>query len=460
MPPALLRCLASFALLLPLLGAAAPEPLPEHTGLVVDLTGQLDDATQSALLRRLGALQNSGRAQVAILVAPGTQGLALADYSLQVAQHWKLGHAGKDDGMLIVVVPHLTAARIEVGYGLEASVPDVMAARWIDHVLLPALKQGQLAEGLHAVLGELESALPVPEVAKDEDHLLDRHPEWKLPFVLAIFSVFAIFPLFIGRWGSLLSAPMFAGMIGTAAWMLWDSQPATMTAGAVAFILPLLWGLNGGGRDALPPALVLARHVGNAAAVVLFFSLLMLFIGVGLSNVPEATWGAPLFAGTMALGLAAVLFPGRPAHVLMLVLVLRSLMHFIFILAFAYPALMDVVAEPTKVAFTIAGTFTALVALSLYMDSRETERIAAGEAATRWSLWIVGLALLAVVPVALLMFLQAALGADFHTRIAQAAAGGGSLSGVLWWAARNGFFAALKIGLGGRFGGGGAEGRG
>jgi hypothetical protein len=177
-----------------------------------------------------------------------------------------------------------------------------------------------------------------------------------------------------------------------------------------------------------------------------------------LSNVPEAAWGAPLFAGTMALGLAAVLFPGRPAQVLMIVL--RSVMHFCFILAFAYPALMGVVAEPTRLAFGIAGAFTALVALSLYMDSRETARAAAGEQVTRWSLWVVGLALLVIVPVALLMLVQAVLGQDFQTQLTRAAAGGGSLGAALWWAARHGFFAALKIGLGGRFGGGGAEGHG
>jgi len=80
-------------------------------------------------------------------------------------------------------------------------------------------------------------------------------------------------------------------------------------------------------------------------------------------------------------------------------------------------------------------------------------------AATRWSLWLVGLALLVALPLGALLLVQAALGADFHTRLAQAAAGGGSLGGVLWWAARHGFFAALTIGLGGKFGGGGAEGR-
>lgn len=135
-------------------------------------------------------------------------------------------------------------------------------------------------------------------------------------------------------------------------------------------------------------------------------------------------------------------------------------MHFNFIVMLAYPALMDVAPEPAMLTFAIAGTFTALVALSLYMDSREEKQIAAGQIVTRWSLWMVGLALLLVVPVGVLLLLQAALGTDFNTQLAHAAAGGGSLAGVIWWAVRMGFFAALRIGLGGRFGGAGAEGRG
>jgi uncharacterized protein len=455
---ALSRFLVALAFLgLPWCAWAAGEHIPQFTGLVVDEAGQLDDAVQSELLHRLGAFQNTGRAQVAILVANDTDGLALADYSLLVAQTWKLGHAGRDDGLLILIVPSLAAARIEVGYGLEGVIPDVKAARWIDEILLPAMRQKQLAQGLHGVLDQLDATLPAAAAAKPQDvNVLDRHPEWKLPFVLVVFSPFAVFPLFAGRWGCLASGPLFAGFIGSAAWLLWESWPLAAGAGAIAFVLPFLWSLNGRGNGPLPRWKKTAKDVGNAAAVAIMFGVLMLFLGVGLSDIPEAAWGAPLFAGTLSLGLAAMFFSGAR----WLAIVLRSLMHFDFIVMFAYPALMDVADEPAKLTFVIAGAFTALVALSLYMDSREERSRAAGEAPTRWSLWIVGLALLMVLPIGLLMLVEAALGADFHARVAQAAAGSGSLAGVLWWAVRFGFFGALNIGLGGKFGGGGADGRG
>jgi len=448
-------CLAA-----PLAGLCAPSPtpIPEQTGLVVDETGALGEDAQRTLVHRLGDIQASGRAQVAILVTGGTQGLPLSDYSLQVAQTWKLGHAGRDDGLLIVVVPSLTAARIEVGYGLEGSIPDVRAAQWIDAILLPAMKGGHLDEGLDHVLDQIDGTLPAIDAPQSAENILDRHPEWKLPFVLAIFSPFAIFPMFIGRWGSLVSAPLFAAFMGMAAWMLWNSQPAAAGVASVAFVLPLLWGLNRSDPEELPPWLRYARHTGNLAAVAIFFSVITMFVGAGLSGQVEEWWAAPLFAGALSVGLAVFLFPGKPARLLMLFL--RSFMHFLFILVVAYMALQEFIPHPTKIAFIVAGTFTALVVLSLYLDSRESRRTAAGEAVTRWSLWLVGLALLVALPFAGVLLIQAALGSDLHTQLAEAAAGGGSLAGVLWWAARNGFFAALSVGLGGKFGGGGAEGRG
>lgn len=443
MPPAL--CAAT---------AAAP-PLPLPTALLVDETGLLDEDTRQSLLQRLEGIQAAGRAQVAILLAQSTHGEVLADYSLRVAESWKLGHAGRDDGLLVVVVPAGKAARIEVGYGLEGAIPDLRAMEWVDE-LLPAIGNDELAQGLHRLLDRIEAALPRPEASLGEQNILERHPEWKLPFVLAIFSPFALFPLFMGSWGGFVSAPLFAAFMGAAAWMLWEDARAAWAVAALAFVLPLLWGLNGSGKP-LPRWLVMARHAGNFAAVAIFFSLVTIFVGAGLSGNVEQVWAAPLFAGALALGLAVFLFPGTPGKVVQLVL--RSYMHFLFVLVVAYLALVALIPEPAPIAFAAAGCFTALVALSLYLEVGAKQAGASGAKGISWSLWLTALALLVVLPFAGLLLVQSALGVDLRTQLAQAAAGGGSLGGLVWWAARQGFFAALSVGLGGRFGGGGAEGR-
>lgn len=445
------------AVLLALLPYAAGA-VPAFTGLLVDETNLLQEAEGDRLLERLQAIQTSGRAQVAILVAKDTEGLPLSDYALRVAEAWELGRASRDDGLLVLVVPSQKAVRLEVGYGLEGTIPDVQALRWIDEAL-PAVSRGELVAPLEQLLDRIEAALPPAEqAAPQKPHLLDEHPEWKLPFVIAVFAPFALFPLFFGGWGALASAPLFGAAMGFAAFLLSGRAEAAVAAGVAAGLLPPVWALNAARDRDLPAPLAWVRAAGNVLAVAIFFAWLMLFLGVGLWNIDEALWGAPLFAGTMALGLAVFLFPGRVADALMVFM--RSWMHFLFVFILTYTTVMDIVPHPALVSAGIAAAFAGLVALSLHVEAGEKRRKAAGEQVAQRSLWLIGAALLVVVPVGLLLIVRTFLGSDLYGELSQLAAGGGSIAAVLWWAVRHGFFAALKLGMGGRFGGGGAEGRG
>ena len=436
--------------------AATPAAIPEQTSLIVDQANALTADARATLNARLQNIQSSERAQVAILISSGIHGEPLSDYSLRVAEAWQLGRAQRDDGLLILVVPAINSARIEVGYGLEGAIPDARASQWIDE-LLPAIRNKELAQGLAHLLDEIDATLPLAETKKpanDGNYLFPDHPEWRVPFVLVIFSLFAVFPLMFGRWGSIASAFLLAAFYGGAAWALWSSQAAGLVAAGIAFPLPLLWGLNWADDERLPGALRYAKAFGNLCAVVMFFAIITLFVGVGLwAGGAREVWAAPIFSGMLALGLAAFLFPDAQRT---LMIVLRSAGHFVMILIVAYLGLQPIVANPAGIAFSVAGAFTALIALALYLDARERAHEHARDGAMRWSLWLVGIALVIALPFGLLLLVQAVLGEDFQSRITQAAAGGGSLGAVLWWAARHGFFSALKIGLGGRFGGGGA----
>ncbi len=228
----------------PLVCAADLAAVPELTSLLVDQAGALNENARETVLLRLKEIQGSGQAQVAILISGGIHSESLAEYSLRVADSWKLGRAGHDDGLLILVIPSINAARIEVGYGLEGEIPDARASQWLDD-LLPAIKNRELGDGLLHLLDQIEGVLPKTGAdIKRDDNLLDRHPEWKLPFVLVVFSPFALFPLFMGRWGALISGPALAAFLGGAALMLWHSRTAAYAAGGLAFLLPFLWALN------------------------------------------------------------------------------------------------------------------------------------------------------------------------------------------------------------------------
>jgi len=433
--------------------AAAPASTPAPTSLIVDQVGVLSDADRAALLARLQTIQDSGRAQIAVLIASGTEGTPLADYALSIAEAWQLGRAGRDDGLLVLVVPSAAAARLEVGYGLEGAIPDARASQWIDD-LLPAVKNKEYAQGLEHLLDQIEGVLPQAEAKTEERYLFPDHPEWRLPFVLVIFSPFALFPMFLGRWGSVASAFLLAGFFGGAAWGLWNSGSVAYAVAGAALLQPLLWGLNWFDTEKLAAWLRYAKACGNLIAVALFFAVITLFVGAPLSAEEVAVWPAPVFAGLLATGVAVFLFPGKAADYLMVAL--RSAMHFVFILVVAYVALLPFNADPLSIALAAATAVTACAALGLYLDSRERLRGGAVAGEIRWSLWCFGLALVFALPFAGLALFLAIGGEDLQTQLAQGAAGGGSIAGIVALAARYGLFAAVKIGLGGRFGGGGA----
>lgn len=451
-------CLCMLAAVVCIADAAtpAPIPIPEATSLLVDQAGALTETEHDALLGRLQGFQEAGRAQIAIFIAEGSGGEPLAGYSLRVAEAWQLGRAARDDGLLILIIPSPAAARLEVGYGLEGYIPDARAAQWLDE-LVPTVKRKAIASGLDVLLDRIDGALPKPaakETSGDSNYLFPDHPEWRLPFVLVVFSLFAIFPMFMGRRGSFLSAPLLAAFLGGAALALWGATAATFAVAGIAFLLPLAWGLNASDA-ALPRWLVYCKVLGNLAAVAMFFSIITLFVGTVLwFEARELVLAAPIFAGMLAMGLAVFLFPGKPADYLMAVL--RSACHFVFMLVVAYLALHPFVPYPGAVATGAAAIVTTLAAIGLYLDSRERGRLAAKWAGLRASQWLFMAALLVTLPLGLIALILAVGGEDLQTRVAQAAAGGGSIAGVLGLAARYGLLAAVKIGLGGRFGGGGA----
>lgn len=435
-------------------------PLPP--GLIVDQTSALSATERDELAQRLKAIQVSGRGQVAIFVSSGIGSEPLAAYSLRVVEAWRLGQAGRDDGLLVLVIPSTNAARIEVGYGLEGDIPDARASQWLDE-LIPAMQHKALATGLNRLLDEIEGALPDETMSKAPEpqsgtELLEAHPEWVLPFFLLLASPMTLLPMFLKQRGYLISGPLLGLDLGLAAWAIWDARLALAVAGCV-LPLPWLWSLNGFEMDeskvTLAPWKIYARHFGNVIAVAALFAGCALLVGFFLPNEVMYRLIAVLFSAVFAITLASFLFPGKPA--LYLSNSLPGVMFFTFSAFIAYFALQPLMAQPTMIALAVAGIVTALLALMLYLDSAEKRRAAAGESGgTPWSVVLFCVVLLAVVPFALLALVRAATGDDWHQQLIDAASGGGALAGVVWFAVRVGLFSALKVGLGGLFGGGGA----
>jgi uncharacterized protein len=91
-------------------------------------------------------------AQVVVAVFPSLEGESLEDFSIRLAQRWRIGQKGLDDGAILVVFVRERRVRLEVGYGLEPVVPDAVAGRIIRESIAPHFREGRYAAGLEAAV--------------------------------------------------------------------------------------------------------------------------------------------------------------------------------------------------------------------------------------------------------------------------------------------------------------------
>ena len=99
---------------------------------------------------------------------PTTDGEAIEQFSLRVAEAWKIGRKKIDDGALLVIAKNDRQLRIEVGYGLEGALTDVTSKRIIDEIITPKFKAGDFTGGISAgvdrMIGIIDGEkLPAPE---------------------------------------------------------------------------------------------------------------------------------------------------------------------------------------------------------------------------------------------------------------------------------------------------------
>jgi len=142
--------LASFAV-----GAAeAPKdglaPTPPLTSAVTDQTGTLSPSERQTLESKLRDWEARTTNQLAVLIVPTTAPEPIEQYSLRVAEAWKIGQKGKDNGAILLVAKNDKRIRIEVGYGLEGVLTDVTSRRIIAENVAPEFSKGNFATGINA----------------------------------------------------------------------------------------------------------------------------------------------------------------------------------------------------------------------------------------------------------------------------------------------------------------------
>ncbi len=128
-------------------GEVAVPPLQAR---VTDLTGTLTAPQRQALEDKLAAFEAAKGSQIGVLIVPTTEPETIEQYALRVAEQWKLGRKGVDDGALLLVAKNDRRLRIEVGYGLEGVIPDAGAKRIVSDIISPYFRQGDFYGGISA----------------------------------------------------------------------------------------------------------------------------------------------------------------------------------------------------------------------------------------------------------------------------------------------------------------------
>jgi len=129
-------------------GIFAQPGFPALTGRVVDEANLVDAATRQDLTAKLAALEAKTTDQFVIVTVKSLGGRSIEDYGVNLGRTWKIGQAGKNNGVLLIVAPNERKVRIEVGYGLEGTLTDAIAKYIIESSIIPRFKAGDFVGGI------------------------------------------------------------------------------------------------------------------------------------------------------------------------------------------------------------------------------------------------------------------------------------------------------------------------
>ncbi len=186
--------------------------VPYLTGRVVDNAEILAPATRERLAATLAAHEQATTNQVVVLTVQSLDGESIEGFATRVFDAWQLGQKGKDNGVLVIVAPQDRRMRIEVGYGLEGTLTDAIAARIIRDRMTGLFKAGRyddgVAAGVDAIVATLEGRASVAAAAGEasgkKSGFLDAEgldefeadlPPWPMRILLGAF-IFGVIGLF------------------------------------------------------------------------------------------------------------------------------------------------------------------------------------------------------------------------------------------------------------------------
>ncbi|MFH1028659.1 MAG: TPM domain-containing protein [Pseudomonadota bacterium] len=183
---------------------------PALTGRVNDLAKMLSPETSQRLEQKLAAFERDTSNQVAVLTVPSLQGDDIDQFSIRVAESWRLGQQGRDNGVLLILAQAERKVRIEVGMGLQGVLPDITAGRIIRETMRPYLKSGNFDQGVSVGVDAIIAA--TKGEFKGDVQASGKKTSKKSPSLITIFLVVAVVAAVLGLFSRYLGGA--AGAVG------------------------------------------------------------------------------------------------------------------------------------------------------------------------------------------------------------------------------------------------------
>ncbi len=229
-------------------GVAAAANIPSLAGRITDNAGILSASMRDQLTDQLKAHEERTGNQIAVLTVLSLEGESIEEYAEAVFRDWRLGQKGKDNGVLLVVASQDRRIRIEVGYGLEGTLTDLLTGRIIRNVMTPRFKTGDYDGGIEAGISAMLSALDGGEAPDFKEtggdssflsglEMMDMTLTERLligSFIFGILGAFTLFAIIAGGVG------WFVYLFLIPFWAMFPIPVVGFSAGVVLLIIYLI----------------------------------------------------------------------------------------------------------------------------------------------------------------------------------------------------------------------------
>jgi uncharacterized protein len=206
------------ALALQLAAAAFALEVPPLEGRVNDYANMMSPGARTQIEDKLAALEASDSTQVAVLTIPSLQGEDLEGFSIKVAEAWKIGTKEHDNGAILLVAKEDRAVRIEVGYGLEGKLTDLISGRIVDRIIVPNFKEGRFDQGFIDGIDALIAT--VKGEYKGTGRLAVKSSGISGRAIIPLFVLLAILAA-VGSRRRIIGAIVGAGLLPLIGWLAW-----------------------------------------------------------------------------------------------------------------------------------------------------------------------------------------------------------------------------------------------